>query len=191
MPQTRASDVAKKAEEVVHDGSQLLTGQVPHSEVAAGHPIHPATVHWPIASLYPATVLPNRATLSVLGFYAAGAGVVSAVPAIVTGIGEAYELIRSEYLRKGSWAAVIDSAWNMKDNEGRKIKMTIKHASMNDMVVALAGYNWMGLPRRAAPPDRHGPQRDRPARFAVLMVYEYAMGVQRQGSGKEVKEKSA
>jgi hypothetical protein len=68
--------------------------------------------------------------------------VITAFPAIITGIGEAYELIRSEYLRKGSWGKVFDYAWNMKDDEGRKIKMTIKHASMNDMVVALAAWNW-------------------------------------------------
>ena len=65
-----------------------------------------------------------------------------AIPAIVTGAGEAYELTRKEYLEKGSWSEVFDSAWNMKDNGGRKLKMTMKHASANDAVVALAAYNW-------------------------------------------------
>jgi hypothetical protein len=30
----------------------------------------------------------------------------------------------------------------MKDEGGRKVYMTVKHASMNDAVVALAGFNW-------------------------------------------------
>ena len=55
---------------------------------------------------------------------------------------EAYELVRSEYYIKGSWSAVADSAWNKRDLGGMKIKTTMTHASMNDMVVGLAAYNW-------------------------------------------------
>ena len=97
------------------------------------------------SNLYPAAYLPAQAALTRFAYWTAGAGVITALPAIATGIGEAYELIRSEYLRKGSWSKVVDYAWNMKDDEGRKIKMTIKHASMNDMVVALAAWNWYVL----------------------------------------------
>jgi hypothetical protein len=64
------------------------------------------------------------------------------VPAIVTGIGEGYELVRAQYLQKGTWGKVFDDAWNMRDEGGKKVKMTITHASMNDAVVALAGYHW-------------------------------------------------
>ncbi|WWC66123.1 uncharacterized protein I206_100023 [Kwoniella pini CBS 10737] len=213
---TRSSDAVQKVEEVVHESSQLLQGQVPgHEELSAGHPIHPATVHWPIAfltltfgitsldlvplSLYPKSILPPRATLNTLAYYSAGLGVISALPAIITGLGEAYELIRKEYIQKGKdWNKVIDSAWNMKDTGGRKIKMTIKHASMNDLVVGLAGYNWY---RGAYYPGQKLPQitllLNAIALPALLysamlggrLVYEYAMGIQRQGHGKEVREK--
>ncbi|WWD09700.1 hypothetical protein V865_007828 [Kwoniella europaea PYCC6329] len=216
MPVSTRSTASGKAEEVAHESSQILQGQVPgHDDLSAGHPIHPATVHWPIAfltasfgistldllplSLYPTSVLPPRATLSTLGFYAAGAGVVSALPAIITGAGEAYELIRKEYFEKGrDWSKVVDSAWNMRDNGGRKVKMTIKHASMNDMVVALAAYNWY---RGWFYPGEPLPQTttilNALALLALLysamlggrLVYEYAMGIQRQGHGKQVKEK--
>ena len=38
------------AEEVVHKSMLPLTGQIPIDSVDdLGHPIHPATVHWPIA----------------------------------------------------------------------------------------------------------------------------------------------
>ncbi|WWC58884.1 uncharacterized protein I303_101429 [Kwoniella dejecticola CBS 10117] len=218
---TRSSDatVAQKAEEVAHESSQLLQGQVPisgYEDYSAGHPIHPATVHWPIAfltlsfgitsldllplSLYPTSVLPPRATLGTLALYSAGAGVVSALPAIITGAGEAYELVRKEYKEKGeNWGKVIDSAFNMKDTGGRKVKMTVKHASLNDMVVGLAAYNWY---RGVYYPGEKLPQitllLNAIALPALLysamlggrLVYEYAMGIQRQGHGKEVKEKA-
>jgi hypothetical protein len=36
----------------------------------------------------------------------------------------------------------MGDAWGMKDEGGKKVYMTVKHASMNDAVVALAGFNW-------------------------------------------------
>ena len=48
-----AGDIAKKAEQVVHEGARAGTGQVPGTDMAMGHPIHPATVHWPIAVSWP------------------------------------------------------------------------------------------------------------------------------------------
>ncbi|WWC86533.1 uncharacterized protein L201_001410 [Kwoniella dendrophila CBS 6074] len=221
MPvETRSSDsLLKKGEEVIHESSELLQGRVPGKEddpdYSLGHPIHPATVHFPITfltvsmgiasldllplSIYPTSILPPRSTLSTIGFYAAGAGVISALPAIITGAGEAYELIRKEYLEKGkNWNQVIDSAWNMKDTGGRKIKMTIKHASMNDMVVALAAYNWYRgwyFPGEPLPQITNIlnaialPALMYSAMLGGRLVYEYAMGIQRQGHGKEVKEK--
>jgi uncharacterized membrane protein len=139
-----------------------------------GHPIHPSTVHFPIAvrifarplielyaddqflsaafgltslsllptSLYPSSILPAAGVIPGLAYYSAAAGVITAAPAIITGLGEAYELIRKERKVKGSWGAVADATWNMSDTGGQKVKTTLTHASMNDMVVALAGYNW-------------------------------------------------
>lgn len=80
--------------------------------------------------------------MPAIAHYSAAAAVITALPAIITGFGEGYELIRAQYLEKGSMAALWDSSWNMKDDGGRKVKMTVKHASMNDAVVALAAFNW-------------------------------------------------
>jgi len=80
--------------------------------------------------------------MPAIAHYTAAAAVVTSIPAIVTGLGEGYELIRNQYMIKGSWAKVMGDAWGMKDEGGRKVYMTVKHASMNDAVVALAGFNW-------------------------------------------------
>lgn len=91
---------------------------------------------------YPSAILPAQAVMPAIAHYSAAAAVITAVPAIVTGIGEGYELIRAQYIQKGSWAKVWDDSWNMKDDGGKKVKMTVKHASMNDAVVGLAAFNW-------------------------------------------------
>jgi hypothetical protein len=83
--------------------------------------------------------------MPAIAHYTAAAAVITAVPAIITGLGEGYELIRNQYMIKGTWGKVIDDAWNMRDEGGRKVYMTVKHASMNDAVVALAGFNWWVL----------------------------------------------
>lgn len=47
---SKATDLAARVEEPVHEAHQLLQGQMPNNpDKALGHPIHPATVHWPIA----------------------------------------------------------------------------------------------------------------------------------------------
>jgi len=46
----KVASVAAKVDEPVHEGSQLLQGKIPSDDSKSlGHPIHPATVHWPIA----------------------------------------------------------------------------------------------------------------------------------------------
>jgi hypothetical protein len=80
--------------------------------------------------------------MPAIAHYTAAAAVITSIPAIVTGLGEGYELIRNQYMIKGSWSKVMGDAWGMKDEGGKKVYMTVKHASMNDAVVALAGFNW-------------------------------------------------
>ena len=87
-------------------------------------------------------MLPAQATLPALAHYSAVAGVVTALPSLITGFGEGYELIRAQYLQKGSWSKLLDDSWNMRDIGGQKVKHTVTHASMNDAVVALAAVNW-------------------------------------------------
>lgn len=43
---------------------------------------------------------------------------------------------------KDTWANAFDSAWNMRDLGGIKVKTTVTHASLNDAVIALAGFDW-------------------------------------------------
>jgi hypothetical protein len=46
----KVASVAARADGPAHEGSQLLQGKVPSDDSKSmGHPIHPATVHWPIA----------------------------------------------------------------------------------------------------------------------------------------------
>jgi hypothetical protein len=46
----KAANLAAKADGPAHTGSQLLQGKIPSDDSKSmGHPIHPATVHWPIA----------------------------------------------------------------------------------------------------------------------------------------------
>ncbi|ORX34629.1 hypothetical protein BD324DRAFT_652899 [Kockovaella imperatae] len=212
---TATTRAAEKAEEIASDSADLLAGQVPGDpDKAVGHPLHPATVHWPIAfltacfglttitllpaNLYPSFFLPPPSAIPSLVHYSAGAAVLSSVPAIVTGAGEAYKLAKKEYKEKGSWEAVFDNSWNMKDDGGRKLKMTVKHASLNDVVIFLAAYNWyhgwahpydpipaivLALNAVAFPALLYS------AMLGGRMVYEYGMGVQRQGAGKQVREK--
>jgi hypothetical protein len=54
-PQTRGQDALQAAEQKAHEASTLLQGQLPNTDgdVAIGHPIHPGTVHWPIAVSFP------------------------------------------------------------------------------------------------------------------------------------------
>lgn len=94
------------------------------------------------STYYPSALLPAQIHMPGIAHYTAAAAVITAIPAIITGLGEGYELIRNQYLIKGSWGKVVEDAWGMKDEGGRKVYMTVKHASMNDAVVALAGFNW-------------------------------------------------
>ncbi|GFZ46991.1 hypothetical protein JCM24511_04217 [Saitozyma sp. JCM 24511] len=222
---------AEKFDQVDHGAAQILEVQVPNDnpDDAMGHPLHPATVHWPIAFLstsfglvafnaLPSSitttvsrVLPPLASLPKLAHYSAAAAVITAIPAIVAGRGEAYEIIRGQIKAKGSVRAVINDPWNMKDDAGRKLKMNMKHASLNDIVVLHAAVNWwVSKVCRTLTIRWHGyvyPSPALPTPNVVLsvvalpgllysfmlggrMVYEYGVGVQPQGQGKEVKDKS-
>lgn len=108
------------------------------------------------AAYYPTAILPPMGTLPALAHYSAAAGVLTAIPSLVTGFGEGYELIRNQYMIKGSWKKVVDDAWNLKDVGGEKVKTTVTHASMNDAVVGLAGFNWCVAVLRITPPSKTG-----------------------------------
>ncbi len=86
-------------------------------------------------------LLPPLPTFPVLAHYTAVAGVITALPAIATGVGELYEMARAQAAAKGSLTKALQDAWNMTDVPGEKLKTTITHASMNDIVVGIAAWN--------------------------------------------------
>jgi len=63
----KVASVAARADGPAHEGSQLLQGKVPSDDSKSlGHPIHPATVHWPIAvspHLHPSIITTLRSFL--------------------------------------------------------------------------------------------------------------------------------
>ncbi|KAL7424592.1 hypothetical protein Q5752_000276 [Cryptotrichosporon argae] len=210
------SKTVSSAENAAHATSQVMQGRVPNASAdeALGHPIHPATVHWPIAflttsfsaltvSALPSTVLGPLtpvASFPAIAHYTAAAGALTALPAIATGVGELYEMARAQRLAKGSWAAVVGDAWHLRDEAGQKLKTTMTHASANDAVVLLATVNWWigrksvgyALPRTNVVLSALAlPALGYSAYLGGKLVYEYGVGVQRQGSGKEIKEKSS
>jgi len=131
-------------------------GTIEHANVVSsepknplGKPIHPALVHWPFAFLSLAVgldvlhavsgYLPNFITSNLLlttdatraSYYLLSLGLLTAIPAVTTGVGEAIKAIKKQGL-------------NEKDNGPikAKFKATIAHAVSMDIVLALAAYIW-------------------------------------------------
>lgn len=197
------SDLIKRAFEIVGLGKLGSNS----------HPVHPSTVHFPIAFLTGANILnllygaaiytpalvpfaidkENLGTIALVGYAINLVGIVTSIPAVATGSAELYAMIQGRGLF-------------VKDEKTGKqvlepvVKTTLTHASLNDIGVAMAVYNWLM--------ERHRPLEDyRPYGHQILfsgvalgltlyaaylgggLVYEHGVGVQRMGHGKELKEK--
>jgi len=112
---------------------------VHHTDLSGSHPVHPATVHFPIAFLTLANTLnliygsmiylpispffandkENLATLTILGYGSNVLGILSSIPAIVTGGAELVAMIQGNGLYQT-------------DKSGQKtlipkVKMTLMH----------------------------------------------------------------
>ena len=182
------------------------------------HPLHPATVHFPIAFLtagyfldavyglttYPATAgilskvydfKPVLGEVSRLSYLANIVGLITAAPAVVTGGAELLGMIQrqglADKLRKSQ-----DKVATVKGMHP-KLKIGFAHAILNDIAIFAAGYNWWT--RRNAPmyvPDNVNvllsagclPLLLLSAYLGGSLIYEYGVGVQRQGSAKRIKE---
>ncbi|KAE9374036.1 hypothetical protein N431DRAFT_404522 [Stipitochalara longipes BDJ] len=193
------SNIAKKCFEVVG------LGQFGSNS----HPIHPATVHFPLAFLTLANVLnllygtvlyfpnnplfsqdqQNLGSLSILGYAANLLGIITSIPAVLTGGAELYAMVQSNGLyqtnEKGEKQLVP------------KVKITVMHAGLNDLVVAGAVYNW--LQERNVPDFR--PAGHQIVMSAALMavqmyaaylggdlIYAHGVGVQRMGEAAKKKQ---
>ncbi|GAA6007408.1 hypothetical protein JCM10207_006331 [Rhodosporidiobolus poonsookiae] len=181
-----------------------------------GHPLHPATVHFPIGllsisfgldalQLAPALtsglnylkVLPPAAVVNTLSHYTGAAGILFALPSILTGISELYGMWKGQAQQKGLKGSAADAAVK-KDVAGEKLKVTLTHATLNDIVVGIAGYNWwirrqsgdLILPTTNALLSAAAlPLFFYSAYLGASLVYEYGVGTKRQGEAHEVKER--
>ncbi|GAA5986052.1 hypothetical protein JCM11641_005539 [Rhodosporidiobolus odoratus] len=206
------SNLAKKADAVATPVSQVGMGQVRKF----GHPLHPATVHFPIGLLSlslsldalqvaPALshglnyfkVLPPVAVLNTISHYTGAAGLLFAVPTVLTGLSELYGMWKGQAQQKSLKGSVSDAAVK-KDVAGEKLKTTLTHATLNDIVLGVAAYNWwvrrqsssLTLPNFNALLSAVAvPLFFYSAYLGASLVYEYGVGVQRQGEAAEIKEK--
>jgi uncharacterized membrane protein len=124
------------------------------------HHYYSATVHFPIGfltlsfaldtlQLLPAVthgltylkVFPPAAVVNTLSHYTGAAGLLSAVPSILTGLSELYGMWKGQVEEKGLKGSVADAAVK-KDIKGEKLKTTLTHATLNDIVLGIAAYNW-------------------------------------------------
>jgi uncharacterized membrane protein len=191
----------------------LLTGNF----AGNSHPLHPATVHFPIAFLslgYGLDVLQGAIIggyipssfqamlLEHLSDFAFGSyalnliGIVTALPAIVTGVMEQGLLVKSQglYQRIEKDGKVISKGMNP------RAKIGMIHAGINDLVFLASVYNWyvrrsvagftpstlnIGLSAAMLPSLFFS------AYLGGTLVYKYGTGVQRMGKAAEIKADEA
>jgi hypothetical protein len=97
------------------------------------------------ASLTRLGIMPPPALLAPLAHYAGAAGVLAAMPTIATGLGELYNMWRGQVQdtrTTGTIAKDLKGSYQSEAIQGQKIRTTLTHASLNDLVVGIAAYNW-------------------------------------------------
>ncbi|CAK4031309.1 Hypothetical predicted protein [Lecanosticta acicola] len=114
-------------------------------------PVHPATVHFPIAFIFlsaaldilntlrNASLLPASVTTQLLApndltrasYYLLALGLLTSIPAVVTGGGEAMKMIQKQGMYESDNKTIKP-----------KVKATIAHAVVNDVVIAVNTYVW-------------------------------------------------
>jgi uncharacterized membrane protein len=114
------------------------------------HPIHPATVHFPIAFLTTSyaldllhlvrpylpisllsTHLPTTTESSRIAYWTLTLGLLTSLPSAASGFAQAAKMVSSQGL--------YDSATGKLK---QKSKVLIAHAAINDLVIAVSGYVW-------------------------------------------------
>jgi hypothetical protein len=155
-----ASNLSTKAEHAVAAGASIGQGQVGDW----GHPLHPATVHFPIgllalsftldslqlapslmSKLSSYSLLPPPSLIRPLAHYAGAAGVLAAIPTIATGVAELYQMWRNQVKDTRTVGTIAKDVKNSAQSDaiaGQKLRTTLTHASLNDVVVGIAAYNW-------------------------------------------------
>jgi uncharacterized membrane protein len=175
------------------------------------HPLHPATVHFPIAflslsygldivyalSTLPATagivrslynIAPLLGEISRFSHYLNIIGIITAVPAVLTGGQQLLGMIKRQDLATKVQKSKNKSATVQKMHP--KMKVAFLHAALNDVAVFGSVYNWWSRRNVVgyAPSDTNVLLSVNmlvallaSAWLGGLMVYEYGVGVTRQG----------
>lgn len=171
------------------------------------HPLHPSSVHFPIAFLLagsgltlagftalrvPGLAAPFTKLLSMtrhevatsmckVGHISNVAGLVSSFVALNSGIWEGYNIYRNRGL-------------NLSDPV---VTTTIYHAALNDIAIVASAFNWWSLrnnvsfiptPTNAAVSAFIFAGVGLSGYLGGTLVYKYGIGVQRMGEGKDIKE---
>ncbi|GAA5864465.1 hypothetical protein JCM1840_000509 [Sporobolomyces johnsonii] len=180
-------------------------------------PLHPATVHYPIGlfslsfALDALQVLPHlargltwlklmppAAVVNTISHYACGARLLMAGPTVLSGAWELFKMWKGQIKEKQTIKATVTDAIEKKDIAGEKLKVTLTHATLNDVVMAVAAYNWwirrvdrdLALPLFNATLSTLAlPLFFYSAHLGGSLVYKYGMGVQKDGEGREIKKK--
>jgi uncharacterized membrane protein len=177
--------------------------------------LHPAIVHFPIAfltvsyaldilfglSTHPQTTLwvrkaydvsPYLGEMARLSYFANTLGVALAIPAVLTGASELIALVKRQdlvnKLQKSEDKADVAKRMH------RKIKVGLAHAVLNDVNIFAAGFNWWTR-SSTAPTDVNIivssvclPLLLLAASLGGMLVYDYGVGVKRQGTTRRLKE---
>jgi uncharacterized membrane protein len=181
-----------------------------------GHPIHPSTVHWPIAFLSVAWVLDlactltgeSHSTFASLGlgsrsnelarmaYYCHALGVLTAIPATITGAVELYAMISS----KGLWQRIHKKSdgSNIYSGLNPTVRIGLIHAALNDIAVFASVHavwsNWGVTAHRCS--SGIAGLWSAIVLGGILysgylggsMVYDYGVGIQRMGEAAKIKE---
>jgi len=191
-----------------------------------GHPVHPATVHFPISFLslaYALDVLYGLATspttghltvntlktvnnalslhinlndISRVAYYSNLIGIITAIPAVLSGGAEMFAMIQGQ----GVWEKIKRESDGKEISSGinPKVKHGALHGILNEGAIAASLFNWWS--RRSVPgyePSSTNvwisalvlPTVMFSAYLGGSLVYEYGVGVQRQGVATKIKEK--
>jgi len=176
-----------------------------------GHPVHPATVHFPatlltltyaldvVYGLTSASYLPflsgHLLDLSKAAYYTNILGIVTSLPALITGDIEFYAMWKGnqpfERVKSSKTGATIREGLNP------KVKLALVHGLLNVGALGASSYNW--YTKRSVPgflPSKVNMWLSAMMLGNVVyslylggsMVYEYGVGVQRQGRATKIKE---
>ncbi|KAF1988827.1 hypothetical protein K402DRAFT_461748 [Aulographum hederae CBS 113979] len=128
--------------------------------MSSEHPVHPATVHFPLAFLtlsygldiYHAiapnlpssltNLLPSATELTRGSYYLLSLGLLSSIPAVMSGGQQAFMMISKQGL--------YDTSTSGKKVIKPKVQTTIAHALANDVVLAISAYSWWVRRQNAA-----------------------------------------